>query len=803
MKYQLAELIDLDTCKTILENFCEAVNIGSAIIDLDGNVLIGIRWQRICTEFHRVNEEACQLCIESDTQLANELKDGKKYTIYQCKNGMTDAASPIIVEGEHIANVFIGQFLLQDPDKEYFQKQAAKYGFDEKNYLSALEDVPIVPEEKIPFILNFMASFAQTVASMGLENLGRKKVEAALRESESRYKALIAASNTGAWEYNTKTGFLWCSDEYFSMLGRSAEDFDLSGANNIEETWVNLLHPEDRDAASTGFADYLAGGSKGVYEKFFRMLHADGHWVWIWSRGSTLRDEAGNVTVKTVGTHIDITEQKNAELELEQHRNNLETLVEQRTAELAKSTQELLLRTRAIEQSPATVVITNTQGNIIYVNPKFVQLTGYTVEEALGNNPKVLKSGVHPPELYEEMWDKISKGENWEGELCNRKKNGDLYWEYAFIAPVRNDQGEITHYVAVKEDISDRKEVEQRLRASETQFRDLMDSAPDGMVIVDEEGEIKIVNAQAEKLFGYTRDEMIGQKIELLVPERFREGHPTKRNAFIQDRSIRGTTTLELVARRKDGSEFPADISVSPVDTPQGHMVSASVRDISERKVREQMIRLNSVIGDVLIAEKNLRNQLQGCCQAFVDIIDAAFVRIWTTDESNEYLLLQASAGLYTHIDGSRARVKIGQKKIGKIALRGATRIDGNLQDDAVIDDVEWAKENSLTSFYGYPMTVEDQVIGVVGLFFKKELQPEVAEALPSMANTIAIAIERERAEKELENKMDELERFNKFAVGRELKMINLKEEINELFEKSGQAIKYKIVKDDDPYKME
>ncbi|MBT7864641.1 MAG: diguanylate cyclase, partial [Gemmatimonadetes bacterium] len=101
---RLDELLDIDRSRSLLESFCEAVGIGAAIIDLEGNVLIGVRWQRICTDFHRVNENTCARCIESDTELANQLGEGAKYSLYRCRNGMTDAASPIIIEGQHVAN---------------------------------------------------------------------------------------------------------------------------------------------------------------------------------------------------------------------------------------------------------------------------------------------------------------------------------------------------------------------------------------------------------------------------------------------------------------------------------------------------------------------------------------------------------------------------------------------------------------------------------------------------------------------------------------------------------------------------
>jgi PAS domain S-box-containing protein len=122
--------------------------------------------------------------------------------------------------------------------------------------------------------------------------------------------------------------------------------------------------------------------------------------------------------------------------------------------------QELRTFSQAMEQNPCTIVITDLSGAIEYVNPKFCDLSGYTFQEAIGQNPRILKSGEMPPDAYKEMWDTILAGQVWRGEFHNMKKNGDLYWESASISPVRNPDGVITHFIAVKEDITDRKRVE-------------------------------------------------------------------------------------------------------------------------------------------------------------------------------------------------------------------------------------------------------------------------------------------------------------------------------------------------------
>lgn len=196
--------------------------------------------------------------------------------------------------------------------------------------------------------------------------------------------------------------------------------------------------------------------------------------------------------------------------------------------------------TRAIEQTPVSIVITDLDGNIEYVNPKFTKLTGYTFEEAKGKNPRILKSENNPPEEYKKLWETITKGETWTGEFCNLKKNGEEYWESASISPVFNDENIITHFVAVKEDITYRKEAEIKLlelaeqkeklmlelqherdllEKSAKHFRNLIENSADLITILDDDGIILYQSPSVKYLLGYDEPEMIGENISSYVPK--------------------------------------------------------------------------------------------------------------------------------------------------------------------------------------------------------------------------------------------------------------------------------------------
>ena len=163
--------------------------------------------------------------------------------------------------------------------------------------------------------------------------------------------------------------------------------------------------------------------------------------------------------------------------------------LEQTKAELAAANQELLHSnaklSRVVEQSPVSIVITDLAGTIEYVNPKFVEETGYTPAEAIGQNPRVLKSGKMPPETYRQLWAALTSGKEWRGELLNRKKNGEHYWEWASISPISDESGKITNFLAVKEDITERKGMEAELDNERNFLRALMDNSDDCIYFKD------------------------------------------------------------------------------------------------------------------------------------------------------------------------------------------------------------------------------------------------------------------------------------------------------------------------------
>lgn len=614
------EMIDMEKMRSMLENFCTTIGIGSAIIGLKGEILASANWQRACTQYHRTNPKTLTRCLESDTAMAIQLKEGEKYSIYTCGNGLTDAASPIIINGKHLANLFVGQFLLSEPDYELFRIQALEAGIEEKDYLKAISELTVVPKEKLISILNFLVANAEMLAQIGCEkikirdfenDLKKKTVilentnkvlgsqraaainlaqDATLAQEEieknaKRYKEFISASNTGAWEYNSETNYLWCSPEYFEMLGRDINEYDMSGNANIEEAWVNLLHPEDRDRSSDLFAEYLKNGSKGVYENFFRMIHKDGSYLWICSRGKTIMDDEGNPTNITVGTHIDITESKKAEQHIIELNKNLELKVEERTKSLAESEE----KSRSLLNSASDGIFgCDAEGNATFINPAALEMLGYTEEEIIGKSIHDLTHHSYPDGtkyLREHcpMFKSFTEGHfaKVDNEVLWRKDRTNFPVEYSSTPIVKGN--EVIGAVVVFKDITERKELERKLKLIQYGI----DNAKDSICFIEPYGgKIIDININAYSSLGFTKQEIVGRPFWYFDINFVREEWPD----FVERLRKGEKITYESMLCSKDETFVPVEISTSYFEFEQQGYIAVFTHDITERKKAEEII---------------------------------------------------------------------------------------------------------------------------------------------------------------------------------------------------------------------
>ncbi len=237
----------------------------------------------------------------------------------------------------------------------------------------------------------------------------------------------------------------------------------------------------------------------------------------------------------------------------------------------------------------AIVSIADVAGNIIYANEKFCSISGYDIHELIGQNHRMLKSGMHPDDLYADMWRTISSGHTWEGEVCNRAKDGHKYWVHSTIVPFLDSHGKPWQYISIRTDITALKLAETGLLESSAYLRNIIQSSLDAIIGMDEDGTIVEFNPTAEKIFGYPREEAIHRKLsELIIPEPQREAHETGlRRAIMNGRSEISGKRLELTAMRANGEEFPAELSISMQKISDNHFFTGIIRDISDLKRHE------------------------------------------------------------------------------------------------------------------------------------------------------------------------------------------------------------------------
>ncbi|MBV8856498.1 MAG: PAS domain S-box protein [Acidobacteria bacterium] len=294
----------------------------------------------------------------------------------------------------------------------------------------------------------------------------------------------------------------------------------------------------------------------------------------------------------------------------------------------------------------------------------------------------------------------------------------------------------------------------------------IVDSSEDAIVSKTLEGVITSFNASAERLYGYKAEEVLGKHISTIVPE---ELHPQLQEIEAALRRGEKVTYLETVRLRKDGTRVEVAVSVSPVRDSKGRTVGAAniARDITARRRRDvelarriHQAALGAEVGAALAeGEVPLRRVLQSCAEAVVKHLDAAFARVWTIERGADVLELQASAGMYTHTDGPHGRVPVGRFKIGLIAAERRPHLTNSVLGDPRVGDQEWARREGMVAFAGYPLLVEDRLVGVLAMFARRALPDDTLEALASVANVIAQGIERRRAEEALAELLRERER--------------------------------------------
>lgn len=327
-------------------------------------------------------------------------------------------------------------------------------------------------------------SILQAVTRIIASAIGRNLSESALRDSEAKFKHIFESANVGKSITHPTYG-LTVNKAFGDIVGYSPEELRYT-------SWQAITPAEEIKHVQEKLSSMLKGKKDSDrFEK--RYIHKNGSIVWTDLSLVIQRDTKGK-PLYFITTIVDITDRKRVE----------------------ESIRKL---SQAVEQSPASVVITNLKGDIEYVNAKFVEVSGYSFEEVLGKNPRILKSGKQSPETYTELWNTITSGNEWQGEFENLKKNGELFWESVSISPIRSEDGKITHFLAVKEDVTKRKNAEKAFYYSESKLRRITDNISDVVYTSDLNFKLTYITPSIEKLTGHKLDIYLNLSNEDRIPE--------------------------------------------------------------------------------------------------------------------------------------------------------------------------------------------------------------------------------------------------------------------------------------------
>ena len=548
----------------------------------------------------------------------------------------------------------------------------------------------------------------------------RKKTEESLRTNEHKLRGLYELAPIGIALIAMNGQFIEVNSAFKEITGYS--DDDIAALNY----W--LLNSRNKQIENRQLKTLTDSGYYGPIEKEY--LKKDGRLVPIRLRSMLVKGANGDNYIWSLIE--DISETKRTEMELRK---------------LAQ----------AVEQNPVSIVITDINGNIEYVNPAFCQVTGYKAEEAKGQNPRILKTGYTSKAEYETMWSRLVSGDNVSRIFQNKRKDGSLYWERAHIAPVFDSQNNITHYLAVKENITEQKAVEDALRAASQYARTLIEANLDPMVTINPDGKITDVNRATVAMIGLTKNDLIGTDFSdcFIDSEKARAGY---RQAFENGY----VTDYPLSIHRSDGSIVHVLYNASVYHNEAGEVqgVLATARDITERRAIEELQALlhegaeaKYAIAEILQhSDLPLQDRFANALQIVFSMRGLDVQKkggIFLFDAQTQVLHLSRTCGEFSaEFLRDEQQVPLGRCLCGRAAQSGKIIVSGNCFEDHRHEN-QWP-DMDVHGHYIVPLMMGAQhCLGV--LFLYTEANPDCnharLEVLEQIGSLFTLAIANDQAQ--------------------------------------------------------
>ncbi|WP_440947659.1 PAS domain S-box protein [Methanosarcina sp. T3] len=585
---ELANIINAKAVQSLMNDFYRLAHIPIALLDLNGNILVSAGWQEICTRFHRVNPETCKYCVESDINLTAGAVPGG-YKLYKCKNNMWDVVTPIIVEGQYIGNVFSGQFLFNNEplDYELFRAQARKYGFNEEEYIAALEKVPRLSREAVDTSMAFFMTFANMISQLSYSNI---KLSQSLAEHDAVVDALQGSEKRERARSEELTAVL-DAVPVAVFIAHDPRALQLTG-NRLSYEWLRVpvgtnfsksapegerpemfeLFKDGREIPPENMPSQMAAAGREVNNCELDIVSADGEIRHVLGNARPLLDEQGNPR-GSVSAFIDITEREKAE-------------------EAIRLSN--LYNRSLIEASLDPLVTIGPDGKITDVNNSTETITGLSRDELIGAD---FSDYFTEPEKAREGYQRAFK------EGLVRDYSLEIQHKDGHVTPVlynasvyRDENGKVIGVFAAARDIAAVKKAEEKIQI----LANAVESSNDAIITKSLDGIIASWNKGAEKVYGYLAEEVLGKNISTLEPDNTKGETKHLIEKIRQGERVRHYETLRM---KKDGTIINISITLSPVFDASGKLVAISTiaRDITDNKKAEEAIRLSNLYNRSLI----------------------------------------------------------------------------------------------------------------------------------------------------------------------------------------------------------